>query len=135
MCYDELIQTYPLYEAYGWFDLEFACNCIGMEECTVNFDSENWKLNPECDAELDSRFPGSIFNLSPTLAEIDAQNTSPKPEPNLMMTVICMENMIANPITGETVTKEQMGMTIVFIDMLVIVCFILFSILVERAQK
>ena len=43
-----------------------------------------------------------------------------------MLVAKCTTLKIENPITGKLISKEELGMMVVFVDMIVVVLFIIF---------
>jgi hypothetical protein len=53
-------------------------------------------------------------------------NTNSKVQPNLMVVSKCVTLEMLNPITDERITKEDLGIYIVFIDMFCVVLWLIF---------
>jgi hypothetical protein len=52
-----------------------------------------------------------------------------------MLVAKCTTMSLKNPITGNVISKEELGMMVVFIDMIIVVCFLIFLEVAENGQK
>lgn len=125
-CYKRIIEEGYNFEATDWQDLDWACNCINEEECTIDLDSEFYTLEDECSNKLNNRIDRSNFGQN---------SDSSVPEPNVVMVVECMAPTMTNPFTDTEMTKNEMGIIVVIIDMAIIVLFLIFISIVETSQK
>jgi len=99
---------------------------MGKPSCTLNWLSDYWKLNNECQQVATSRIDASVAGSSPN-ADI--------PEPILFIVSECIADGIINPLTDTKMTKMEMGLIVVFIDMIMIVLFLIFIELLENSQR
>ena len=52
-------------------------------------------------------------------------------DPRLLLSAQCIVENIKNPISGQEIQKKEMALTIVFVDMIVVVCFLIFIWIME----
>ena len=56
-------------------------------------------------------------------------------EPTLVIVADCHLDELYNPFSGEVITKESFGQTIVIIDLIVVLSFLVFTQWIEYSQK
>jgi hypothetical protein len=52
-----------------------------------------------------------------------------------MLIAKCTTHSIKNPLTGGEISKEEVGTLVVFIDMIIVICFLLFLEVAENGQN
>jgi len=143
----------------GWFELYYACNCLGKASCDVPvnflnladgtedvfqtqrgtgaspFSSSLWTFTPACSKKLNQgikRSGNSDYGKGSAGAASYDENV---PEPRLMLVTDCVMNDIINPFSGEPLQKAEMADVIVWIDMVVVVSFLIFIWIMEDSQE
>jgi hypothetical protein len=110
-----------------WWQLDYACNCLGKRSCAVNYEEEYFKFDSNCQNIAQTRIENALR---------DPQNRDSNiPVPNLFFITECIADNILNPISDSPMTKQQMGLVVVFIDMIMIVLFLIFIEGLEHSQK
>lgn len=122
------------FEMNSWFEVEYLCNCMSQKNCSLpinqartlnsNSNTHNWRQSDTCLAERDRR-----YNLR------NSANADTNPQANFMIVAKCTTLSIENPITGKFISKEELGMMVVFVDMVVVVVFLIFLEVAENGQK
>ena len=57
------------------------------------------------------------------------------PQPILMLVAECTDQELADPFSGKPLSKQVLGQAVVAIDVIVIICFIIFIQIMESAQE
>lgn len=147
----------------GWFELYYVCNCLGKASCDVPvnflnfadgtedvfnqkatdassdaspFSSSLWTYTPACGKKLNKGIKSSgRSNYGKGSGGAASYYDENVPEPRLMLVTDCVMNDIINPFSGEPLQKTEMANVIVWIDMVVVVSFLIFIWVMEDSQE
>lgn len=95
-------------------------------ETTTAAPSAIWKYGENCTKLLE----GEIKKYIEDTAAIKTNKG-----PRLMLATSCVVGKIFNPLNGAEITKNDMALYVVFIDMVVVVCFLIFIWIIEDSQE
>lgn len=149
----------------GWFALYYACNCLGKASCDVPvnflnfadgnedvfnkqsnaeasplnhkpFSSSLWTYTPACSKKLTKGITRSgKSNYAPGSGDTASYYDENVPEPRLMLVTDCVLADIINPFSNEPLQKAEMAKIIVWIDMVVVISFLIFIWFMEESQE
>ena len=81
----------------------------------MNFKNQLWDLQPSCKQEIQKRYKTNKAAVNKTGAE-----------PILMVINMCEYESVTNPFNGDEWLKADMALLLVFVDMLVVVLFLIY---------
>ena len=109
----------------NWLELDYACMCAGKSKCTWEIESGTFELNSQCQAQAVERIDNA--NSATPLASIA--------KPTMMVVSHCLIPEVFSSFRGYNISKTDLSSAVVAIDIIVVVCLLIFIQVMEAGQK